>query len=204
MPRTVTPATSVSPLPAIVTSAPAAATRYTAEPSTRIAGTTVSGAADATWSAALPRSCTTPDCAASGTVTVIRVEPLRVAIGAEAPPANTTAVARSRFVPLTVSVCPATTDGGSNDVNVIGATTVSCCDCGRLVPSLSISVIVPLVAPCGTSTTRVDAVCDAIGSTVAFTRTCATRSRLEPVIVTRPPGRTEVGESEVTWGTPVR
>ena len=202
-PRTVTPATSPRPLPAIVTSAPAVATRYTAEPSTRIAGTTVSGAADAIWSPALPSTCTTPDCAASGTVTVIRVEPLRVAIGAEAPPENITAVARSRFVPLIVSVCPATTDNGSNDVNVIGATTVICCDCGRLVPSLSISVTVPLVAACGTSTTRAVAVCDAIGSTVEFTRTCTTRSRFEPVRVTRPPGRTAVGDSAVTWGTPL-
>ena len=136
-------------------------------------------------------------------MTVIRVEPLRVAIGAEAPPANTTAIARSRFVPLIVRACPATTVSGSNDVKVIGATTVSCCDCGRLVPSRSISVIVPLVAACGTSTTRAVADCDAIGSTVAFTRTCETRSRFEPARVTRPPGRTEAGESEVTWGTPM-
>ena len=128
--RTVTAETSVSPVPVIVTFAPAAATRYTAVASTRIAGATASGAPDVTVSPALPCTCNAPLIAASGTVTVMRVVPERVATGAEAPPENTTAVARSRLVPFSVSDCPVTIDVGANDVSVIGAMTVSCCDCG--------------------------------------------------------------------------
>jgi hypothetical protein len=100
-----TPLTFGQPVPVTVATEAPAATRYTAFASTRIAGITVRGDADTISSFALPRTRKAPVAAESGTVTVMRVVPVRLATFAVAPLAKVTQTARSRFVPLIVSAC---------------------------------------------------------------------------------------------------
>ena len=153
MPATRTLVTSVSPVPVIVTLAPAAATRYTVLASTRMAGMTCSADAATTSSPALPRTRKTPLAAVSGTATVTRVVPVRVAMLAVTPLAKTTAVARSRLVPSTVSVWPVTIVAGAKELIASGPTTVIGCATVRVAPRVSTSVSVPEAALPGTSST---------------------------------------------------
>src|SRR5512147_29546 len=196
-----TPDTSMSPVPVIVTLLPAAATRYTAAASTRMAGTTCS--ADAAWlsSPALARTRNTPLAAASGTTAVTRVVPVRVAMLAVAPLAKTMAVARSRLVPTTVSVCPVTTVAGVNDVTANGPTTVIGCGSARAAPAVSTSVREPEAAVPGTSSTSDAALRVAMFRARLARRASRTRSRLEPVSVSCPGATTVAGDTLATVGT---
>ena len=196
-----TVATSVRPVPVIVTESPAAATRYTALASTRTAGITCSAVADSASSPASARTRNTPLAAASGTTAVSRVVPVRAAIVAVAPLANTSEEARSRFVPFTVSVWPVTIVAGENELMVTGPAIVIICARGRATPAVSTTVSVPDIAPAGTSTASEVGVRVAIVSTSAFRRTSRTRSRAVPASVMRPGGSSVVGVSAVTAGT---
>jgi hypothetical protein len=194
---TSTPVTSVNPVPLRVTVLPAATFKVDGLV-TVMRGMTVNAALDAARSPVDDTTVTGPVIAVLGTVTVIDVLPLRDAMAAVAPPANSTLLARSRPLPAMVSDAPVSSDAGENDATDTGPTIVTCCELWRAVPPVSTSVRNAVLAPAGTSRPSEVAVCAAIANAVVPSRADATRSRFVPVTVSRPGGVSVVGETALT------
>ena len=119
------PLISPKPLPLSVTLLPDAAVNDPALLTT-MRGITVSAVDDEARSPLAASTLTGPLCAEAGTSTVTDVLPTRVETGACAPPLNSTVVARSRPVPVTVSGLPVRSDVADSVPIVSGARTAIC------------------------------------------------------------------------------